>query len=77
MISHHNILMNFNKISYLTEESKLQEEGMLNTLELDSKVKNHSNAKMVGDWKSEGVVPSHAEQLIIYFWIQKASSRKE
>ena len=32
-------LMNFSNISYLTEESKLQEEGMLNTLEWDSRVK--------------------------------------
>ena len=37
--SHQNNLMNFNKISYLIEESELQEEGMLNTLELDSRVK--------------------------------------
>ena len=32
---------------------------------------------MVGDWKSEGVVPSLNEQLTIYFGVQKAYSGKE
>jgi hypothetical protein len=34
------VKMNFNKISYLTEEPELQREGMLNTLEWDSRDKS-------------------------------------